>query len=322
MTTSADAPEIVDGTVSERAGPTNRLPRRRSDAELVGYAPAPLRASSTAIVAGASAADRIAAATEIATQLDHVIKQQGLRTKIGQRRVTRPDGRTAWEDNFHIDIEAWQTLAAFLELAVVPVWTRRVIDPATGEPERVTYTVRREHYARETTKRDIANGNAIVERVETAEVDGYSWEARVEVFKDGTLVSAGEAMVSRTEESWRSNDEHAVRSMAQTRASSKAISGVARWIVTLAGYSGTPEAHAANSDASEELRAVFYQALAYLLDGDTDVIQATLDRLTDNYEAPPPAAALQAVVITAKAIKDQREKAAAAAVNAKEKQRG
>lgn len=286
-------------------------------------------AGSTALVAGATAGERLRVATEIATQLDDVVKRQGLRTKIGRRKVVKPDGTEVWEDAFHIDIAGWQTLAAFLELAVVPVWTRRVIDPATGEAERVTYTVRREVFAKGTRKAAIKDGTAIVERVETADVDGYSWEARVEVYKDGALVSAGEAMCSRTEETWRDRDDHSLQSMSQTRAASKAIAGVARWIVTLAGYTGTPQeempamdedgaarAPDVGPDASDDLKRVCSAATAYVLDGDVAAVDDTLARLSHQFDGRFPTAAGQAIVLLAGAIKRHHEAADLAAATA------
>jgi hypothetical protein len=309
-----EAPEVIEGELAE--------PIRGQGARGAALA----RAATTTLVPGESAADRLRVATEIATELDSVIKTQGLRTKIGSKRIVKPDGSSEWVDNFHIDIEAWQTLAAFLGLAAVPVWTRRVIDPATGTPERVTYAVRREVYRKGTTKAAIKDGSAVVERVETAEIDGYSWEARVEVYKDGALVSAGEAMVSRTEEAWRESDDHACRSMAQTRAASKAIAGVARWIVTLAGYQGTPNddkpddpaADPATSDtprgqeASDELRNFTRNAIGWLLEGDLDATEAVLDKLAAQHDGTLPAPPLQAVLIVATAVKEHRERAARA----------
>jgi hypothetical protein len=251
---------------------------------------------STALVAGANATERIAAATEIATQLDNVIKAQNLRTKIGSKKVTGPDGRDQWVDNFHIDVEAWQTLAAFLELAVVPVWARMVTDPATGDAIRSRYTVRREFFAKGTKREQIKNGTATVERVETAEVDGYSWEARVEVFKDGQIVSAGESMCTREEESWRDDEDQRLRSMAQTRATSKAISGVARWIVALAGYSAAPEAPAEVA-ATPELLEAAQRSLAELVEHDNALFDLAVKRLDDQFGGEAPAAAAQTIVI-------------------------
>jgi hypothetical protein len=48
--------------------------------------------------------------------------------------------------------------------------------------------------------------------------DGAGWEARVQAFTlDGRLVGADESMCSRSESHWRTRDEFALRSMAQTR---------------------------------------------------------------------------------------------------------
>jgi hypothetical protein len=56
----------------------------------------------------------------------------------------------------------------------------------------------------------------------------------------GLVVGAAEATCKRTETKWASADDYAIASMAQTRATSKSLGSVLRWIVTLAGYSGTP----------------------------------------------------------------------------------
>src|SRR4051812_26241131 len=67
------------------------------------------------------------------------------------------------------------------------------------------------------------------------------WEARVEARTlDGRVVGAAEAMCSKSERTWKSRDEYALRSMAQTRATSKALRGPLGFVVTLAGYEATP----------------------------------------------------------------------------------
>lgn len=67
------------------------------------------------------------------------------------------------------------------------------------------------------------------------------WEARVQVRTlDGRVIGAAEAECLTTENRWSSADDYAVRSMAQTRATSKALASVLRFVVTLAGFSGTP----------------------------------------------------------------------------------
>lgn len=73
--------------------------------------------------------------------------------------------------------------------------------------------------------------------------DDGSYESYVEIvkFRDGTIVGGGSAICSRKEKRWASADEYAVRSMAITRATGKAFRVGFSWIVTLAGYSPTPE---------------------------------------------------------------------------------
>lgn len=75
----------------------------------------------------------------------------------------------------------------------------------------------------------------------TRPVEG-GWEARVEArTRDGAVVGAAEAECLRTENRWRTADDYAIRSMAQTRAISKALRAPLGFIVALAGYETTPE---------------------------------------------------------------------------------
>lgn len=67
------------------------------------------------------------------------------------------------------------------------------------------------------------------------------WEARVEARTlDGRVVGAAEAMCTRDERMWAKRDPYALRSMAQTRATSKSLASPLRFVITLAGYEGTP----------------------------------------------------------------------------------
>jgi hypothetical protein len=72
--------------------------------------------------------------------------------------------------------------------------------------------------------------------------DGNGWEARAVVVRvaNGIEVGAGEGMCSRKESKWSNRDEFALRSMAQTRAQSRALRGVLAWVLVLAGYKATP----------------------------------------------------------------------------------
>jgi hypothetical protein len=67
------------------------------------------------------------------------------------------------------------------------------------------------------------------------------WEARaVARTLNGRTVGAAEAMCSKSEGTWRNRDDYAIRSMAQTRAVSKALRLPLGFIMELAGYSATP----------------------------------------------------------------------------------
>lgn len=79
------------------------------------------------------------------------------------------------------------------------------------------------------------------------------WEARVVArTRNGDEVGAAEAMCSRKENRWKTADDYAVRSMAQTRAVSKALRHPLGFIMTLAGYSATPEAEMPKDGYVEE----------------------------------------------------------------------
>lgn len=56
----------------------------------------------------------------------------------------------------------------------------------------------------------------------------------------GRIVGSAEAMCTRDERMWANRDDYALRSMAQTRATSKALASPLRFVITLAGYEGTP----------------------------------------------------------------------------------
>jgi hypothetical protein len=71
--------------------------------------------------------------------------------------------------------------------------------------------------------------------------DDEGWEARVEArTRDGALVGAAEAECLRSEKTWKSRDDFALRSMAQTRATSKALRQPLGFVMQLAGFNPTP----------------------------------------------------------------------------------
>jgi hypothetical protein len=104
----------------------------------------------------------------------------------------------------HVLVEGWTTLGAMVGVTAVPVHTA----PLDG---------------------DAPSGKT------------FGYEARVEARTlDGRVIGAADAMCTRAESRWRSADDYAIRSMAQTRATSKALRGPLGFVVTLAGYVATP----------------------------------------------------------------------------------
>jgi hypothetical protein len=67
------------------------------------------------------------------------------------------------------------------------------------------------------------------------------WEARVEArLASGSVVGAAEAECLKSEKNWIGRDDFALRSMAQTRATAKALRMPLGFVMTLAGYEPTP----------------------------------------------------------------------------------
>ena len=101
----------------------------------------------------------------------------------------------------YLEFEDWQTIARFYGASVGTEWTRPIKD-------------------------------------EAGKVIGY--EAKAVVHMAGEIISAAEAMTMYAEKNWAYRDEFMLRSMAQTRASAKALRNGFAWVAVLAGYKPTP----------------------------------------------------------------------------------
>jgi hypothetical protein len=205
----AAEPEVVDAVEVTEDHPTPEpSPAARPEPEAT-TALAVRPSGSTELIAAESAADRVAIATEIATALDAVIRKQGMRTKVGRTKVTDEQGRETWTDKWHVNIEGWQTLSLLLGLAVIPHDPHPLRDDA-GQVIYADYDVERFFYPKGTAARAIRDGSAQPERVERARVTGVlGYRCRVEVFKDGVLVGAGNGRCDRNEEAWRDRPDYA-----------------------------------------------------------------------------------------------------------------
>jgi hypothetical protein len=295
--------EVVDAEIVPEATepeptpePTLELPARASapSHELVRY-----NAGSTELVAGATAAERVAHARDIATALNDVIVSQGLRTKVGSRKKLDPrtgdplivDGREVWEPRWHVDVEGWQTLATLLGCAIIPRPPVAVVNPSTGQPIVRSFEVTEKAYHPK-------NKGGGLKHERTWTVEGHDWQVTVDIVKDGALIASGTGLCSRTESKWNSSDEFAVQSMAATRGASRAVANCARWIVALAGYSTTPseEMPKGTDDAPSSAGLAFGDALPD--EHKQRVGQAIYALINDPAtEAEPDAAAVAALIV-------------------------
>jgi hypothetical protein len=257
--------EVVSGEVVDESS-SSQTPESQPGTDLAHRS-----SGSTALIDAPTAAEKVAEAQAIADALNDIIVKQGLRTKIGRTKAVQPDGTERWVDKYHVNVEAWQTLATLLGLGVVEVYTRP-LEGEDGRPVKTRYTVEVENFKRGTTKQDIKNGTADVESRESYDIDGFSWESKYSVVKDGVEIASASAMCGREETKWARREEFALKSMAQTRAQARAIAAAARWIVTLAGYAGTPaeempQDHGPDgsvAEASDELKGKARDAIRFL----------------------------------------------------------
>jgi len=280
----------VEGTAVE-----DHAPVPESSTEVVAFTPA----EAGAIIRAEQPDDIIVKASAIATSLKELIDGNGLATDMGGGRK-------------HVNVDGWQALGFMLgalggqPLHAETVWTRPARDPATGEAIRRTFTQHVKRYHR----RD--QGGGLREEV-TFEVDGYDWEACVEIkTASGVVVGRAEAMCSRSEDTWARRDEYAVRSMAETRAESRAYRRAAGWLVSIAGYNPTPKEempHEAPSlpswaaPCNDAQLTQLRNGLGYLLDGDADSVTAVVDRVAKDAGGTIPWIASRAVLHVAVALK-------------------
>lgn len=101
----------------------------------------------------------------------------------------------------YIEFEDWQTIARFYNITVGVDWTKEIM----------------------------------------REGKLHGFEAKAIVYNSaGSIISSAEASCLRDEGNWKSKPEFQLKSMAQTRASAKALRNVLAWVVVLAGFKATP----------------------------------------------------------------------------------
>lgn len=237
----------------------------------------------------------IAKATQIANSLKKLIDSQDLAKALGGKRK-------------HVEVGGWQAAGTMLgalggqPLHAETEWSRIACLP-NGEPLRRTYDV--------TEYR--GKGDNRVQRVFT--VDGYDWEAKVKIkTPDGTVVGTAEALCSRTESTWADRADPAVKSMAETRAESRAYRRAIGWIAHMAGYNPTP-AEEMNGDegklpswaepASEKLTATAKTWVKYIAGGNGEG-KALWESMLPDEGAPMPAIVAMAICLYGGAVEKHR----------------
>ena len=143
-------------------------------------------------------------ATAVANQLKPIVDSCGLAVRIGQGE--------------HLKVEAWVTCGMFCGVSPHTEWTQEVRNPVSGDLDGYKARVQ-------------------VIRMATGEAIGAA-ECSCH-FDEQQKRRDGSGLYDRWSEHGRQN-RHACMSMAQTRATSKALAQALRWIPVLAGYSGTP----------------------------------------------------------------------------------
>lgn len=204
-------------------------------------------------------AEIVKRATKAADALRPVLEQRGMTTTIG--------------DRVHVNVEGWQTLGSLVGIMVAQPWTRECPWPAD---ERLTDELR--------AIRDA--GYAF----------GYD-AGYAAVTLGGLVVGGGEGTCRRTEQNWGIRggevvDDFALKGMAQTRAQSRTYASPLRFVVELAGYSGTPtdemtqaQRTAAGGRGKGGGQAATPGQLKYLFDGYGPNRPALLASLNDDARA-------------------------------------
>lgn len=143
----------------------------------------------------------VARAAKVADALKDILKKQGLTSRIS--------------GNEHVNIEGWQTLGTMMGVFPTKEWVEEL-----PWPDPVP--------------------DALRAQKEKGLAFGYKASYRAQTLA-GAVVGGAEGECKRTEKKpWTWGEDYALKSMSQTRAMSKALGSALRFIVTLAGYSGTP----------------------------------------------------------------------------------
>ena len=175
----------------------------------------------------------IEAATATANALTDIIKEKELYKQIGDRN--------------HVFVEGWTLLGSLLGVFPITISTTKVTgDDGIWAPPKTELQEKQLHskWCKQSGEghRQAAGCDTYTKEV-MAVIDrgAGGWEARVEAHTlDGRVIGAAESECRWEEANWWDRDSHALRSMAQTRATAKALRMPLGFIVELAGFAATP----------------------------------------------------------------------------------
>jgi hypothetical protein len=120
--------------------------------------------------------------------------------------VSQSKGTVKLSGNEYLKFEAWQTVAKFFGSTVSIEWTKPVLMKDKDGAEQI-----------------------------------FGYEAKASVIDSkGRVISSAENGCFKDEPNWYNKPSFQLRSMAQTRASAKALRQVYAWVVVLSGYQATP----------------------------------------------------------------------------------
>jgi hypothetical protein len=158
-------------------------------------------AAETTLFGTSDPAEVIERAAKVATVLKDILVKQRLTTRIGT--------------NDHVMVEGWGTVGSMVGVFAAKDGEVREIPWPDVVPPRL--------------KKQRDDGLAF----------GYTASYKAQTLS-GAVVGGGEADCKRTETKWATKGDHALKSMAQTRAQSKALKVPLSFIVAMAGYEPTP----------------------------------------------------------------------------------
>ena len=151
----------------------------------------------------------------------------------------------------YVMVEGWNTLGALMGVFPEVVSVEK-IPPRTVKMFQVEQTKSKKNYNTNTWENysvmilmnpAFFNPNdPKMKKIAEIDFEEIAYKAVVMLKRagDGQKVSQAEAFCSNLEESKNKNDEYAINSMAQTRATGKAFRIAFSWIMAMAGYEATP----------------------------------------------------------------------------------